>query len=209
MTQIITDISQLDPNGTYTYADYLTWKFSEMVELIKGKMMRMSAPVTQHQRISWRITTLFAFYFNNKSCEVFTAPFDVRLKDSKKAAKANKDILTTVQPDLCVICDVTKIDRRGCIGSPDLVVEILSEGNSKKEMRIKYDLYEENEILEYWIVDPEHETLHQFVLDETTKKYQGAKIYVNDDAFSSSVFADMEIDLTKIFVTYENDTQNT
>ena len=199
MTQIITDISQLDPNGTYTYADYLNWKFSEMVELIKGKMMRMSAPNLHHQRISRRITSVLDRYFENKACEYFVAPFDVRLKDSKKTAKANKDILTTVQPDLCVICDATKIDRRGCIGSPDLVVEILSEGNSKKEMRIKYDLYEENEILEYWIVDPEHETLHQFVLDETTKKYQGAKIYVNDDTFSSSVFADMEIDLTKIF----------
>ena len=209
MTQIITDISQLDPNGTYTYADYLTWKFSEMVELIKGKMMRMSAPVTQHQRISGNLYWETRKYFEGKPCELFSAPFDVRLKDSKKAAKANKDILTTVQPDLCVICDATKIDRRGCIGSPDLVVEILSEGNSKKEMRIKYDLYEENEILEYWIVDPEHETLFQFVLDETTKKYQSVKIYVNDDAFSSSVFADMEIDLTKIFVTYENDTQNT
>ena len=171
MTQIITDISQLDPNGTYTYADYLTWKFSEMVELIKGKMMRMSAPNLHHQRISRRITSVLDRYFENKACEYFVAPFDVRLKDSKKAAKANKDILTTVQPDLCVICDATKIDRRGCIGSPDLVVEILSEGNSKKEMRIKYDLYEENEILEYWIVDPEHETLHQFVLDETTCRY--------------------------------------
>ena len=209
MTQIITDISQLDPNGTYTYADYLTWKFSEMVELIKGKMMRMSAPVTQHQRISRQLQFAIHSHLLGKPCELFSAPFDVRLKDSKKTAKANKDILTTVQPDLCVICDATKIDRRGCIGSPDLVVEILSEGNSKKEMRIKYDLYEENEILEYWIVDPEHETLHQFVLDETTKKYQSVKIYVNDDAFSSSVFADMEIDLTKIFVTYENDTQNT
>jgi Uma2 family endonuclease len=199
MTQIITDISQLDPNGTYTYADYLNWKFSEMVELIKGKMMRMSAPNLHHQRISRRITSVLDRYFENKACEYFVAPFDVRLKDSKKAAKANKDILTTVQPDLCVICDPKKLHEKGCLGSPDLIIEILSRGNSKKEMRIKYDLYEENEILEYWIVAPEHETVFQFVLDETTKKYQGAKIYVSDETFSSSVFADMEIDLTKIF----------
>jgi Uma2 family endonuclease len=92
-----------------------------------------------------------------------------------------------------------KLHEKGCLGSPDLIIEILSRGNSKKEMRIKYDLYEENEILEYWIVAPEHETVFQFVLDETTKKYQGAKIYVSDETFSSSVFPDMEIDLTKIF----------
>jgi Uma2 family endonuclease len=199
MTQIITDISQLDPNGTYTYADYLNWKFSEMVELIKGKMMRMSAPNLHHQRISRRITSVLDRYFENKACEYFVAPFDVRLKDSKKTAKANKDILTTIQPDLCIICDSKKLHEKGCLGSPDLIIEILSRGNSKKEMRIKYDLYEENEVREYWIVAPEHETMFQFVLDETTKKYQGAKIYVSDETFSSSVFPDMEIDLTKIF----------
>ena len=89
MTQIITDISQLDPNGTYTYADYLNWKFSEMVELIKGKMMRMSAPIELHQRISGNLYWEMRKYFQAKSCRIYSAPFDVRLKDSKKTAKAN------------------------------------------------------------------------------------------------------------------------
>ncbi|GAB4493032.1 MAG: Uma2 family endonuclease [Raineya sp.] len=163
----ITDISQLDLNGTYSYADYLLWRFEQSVELIKGKIFQMSpAPSVRHQRVSRKIAENFYPYLNNKPCEYFIAPFDVRLLDKKKSKKANKDIYTVVQPDLCIICDKDKLDERGCIGSPDLIVEILSPGNSKKEMKIKYALYEEAGVQEYWIVFPSEYVLQQFVLNE-------------------------------------------
>lgn len=199
MPDTINDINKLDPNAIYTYADYLSWEFNEMVELIKGKIVRMSAPVEYHQRISWNLSYLIASYLWEKSCRAYSAPFDVRLKDGQKTATNNENILTTVQPDLCIICDLSKIDTKGCLGSPDLVVEILSEGNSKKEMKTKYELYEANEIPEYWIVDPTHETAHQFALDSSTQKYFLVKIWIDEDTFSSYLFPDLAIDLTKVF----------
>ena len=103
----ITDISQLDLNGTYSYADYLTWKFEQTLELIKGKIfVPMAAPSRRHQQISWRLTLQIGELFKHHSCDAYAAPFDVRLFDKRKSEKANKDIFTVVQPDLCVICDL-------------------------------------------------------------------------------------------------------
>ena len=197
-TEII-DISQLNPNGVYSYADYFTWKFTESVEVIKGKLVQMAAPKTKHQRISWQLSKALILCLENKSCEAFSAPFDVRLYDSKKSKKADKDIFTVVQPDLCVICDATKIDERGCLGAPDLIIEILSDGNSKKEMQTKFELYQELGVLEYWIADPQHESIQQFLLNETTDKYEIVRMSVKPDFLNSVVFPDLGIDLDEIF----------
>lgn len=199
MATEITDISQLNPNGVYSYADYLTWKFTEFVEVIKGKLVQMAAPKTKHQRISLRFSTALVSHLEKKNCEVFVAPFDVRLYDSKKSKKADKDIFTVVQPDLCVICDATKIDERGCLGAPDLIIEILSDGNSKKEMQTKFELYQESGVLEYWVADPQHESIQQFLLNETTDKYEMVRTSVKPDFLNSVVFSDLEIDLDEIF----------
>jgi len=95
--------------------------------------------------------------------KTFSIPFDVRLLDKNKSSIANKDVYTVVQP---VICDQNKLDEKGCIGAPDLIIEILSPGNSKKENIFKYDLYEEAGVKEYWIVFPSELVLQQFVLNE-------------------------------------------
>ncbi len=142
----ITALSQLDPNGSYTYADYLTWEFQEYVELIKGHIYKMAAPSRYHQRISSKIHGRLFMFFDNHPCHVYSAPFDVRLSTK---GTANKAVTTVVQPDICVICDLNKLDKRGCIGAPDLVIEILSPGNTHKEMRQKYEVYEENGVLEF------------------------------------------------------------
>jgi Uma2 family endonuclease len=194
----ITKLSDLDLNGSYNYADYLTWRFEETVELIKGKIFPMSpAPNVKHQQISFRMSGKFYNYFRNQPCRVFCAPFDVRLLDKKKSEKGDKNIYTVVQPDLCVICDKSKLDEQGCIGSPDLIVEILSKGNSKKEMRIKYDLYEETGVGEYWVVFPYEQVLQQFILEKG--KYQLKGSFAEDDIFKAHLFSDLEIDLAEIF----------
>ena len=200
----ITDISQLDPNGVYTYADYLTWQFEQAVELIKGKLMRMAAPNRKHQDISWQLSGRFYAQLKGLSCRAYAAPFDVRLLDKKKSLKANKDVLTVVQPDLCVICDKEKLDEKGCIGAPDLIIEILSASNSKKEMRTKKELYEENEVKEYWIIDPTHETLLQYSLQDDGT-YTPPQIFVNDEIVQSSVFATLSVNLSEIFETEEQE----
>ncbi len=189
--KLLTDISELDLNGTYSYADYLLWRFEQSVELIKGKVFQMSpAPSVRHQRVSMKLTKVFVNYFDAKTCDVFSAPFDVRLLDKKKSKKANKDIYTVVQPDLCVICDKEKLDERGCVGSPDLIVEILSPGNSKKEMKIKYALYEEAGVREYWVVFPVEYVLQQFVLNEAGK-YELKNSFTEDEVFTAHVLKNL------------------
>ena len=94
----ITNINQLDPiNGLYTYAEYLLWKFEERVELLKGKLFKMSAPSIDHQRVSRKLSTKIDNYLEGKRCEVFAAPFDVVLKNP------NGEDNTVLQPDLEVI----------------------------------------------------------------------------------------------------------
>ena len=193
----ITDINQLDVNGFYTYADYLTWKFKERVELFKGRLMKMSpAPSFSHQDISGELFGNLYIFFKNKPCKILSAPFDVRLKDSKKPV-TDSEFNTVVQPDLVVICDLDKIDERGCKGSPDLVVEILSPGNSKKEMGIKFDLYQENKIPEYWIVDPVSPYILVYYLKDG--KYLNDRPLGIDAKIQSKLFPELDFKLKTVF----------
>ena len=128
------------------------------------------------------------------SCNLYAAPFDVRLVKTK----ANDEKVTTViKPDLCVICDEDKLDDKGCIGAPDLIVEILSPGNTKKEMGIKFDLYQENEVKEYWIIDPTEKTVLMYVLLEN--KFIGLKPFIEDDNIKSTLFPEVNFPLSEIF----------
>ncbi len=195
----ITDINDLDLDGIYTYADYLTWRFEQSVELIKGKIFQMSpAPSMKHQNIATQLQGLLFIFLRGSNCKLFSAPFDVRLLDKKKSSKANQDVYTVVQPDICVICDKTKLDEKGCIGAPDLIIEILSPGNSKKEMKTKYALYEEAGVLEYWIIFPSEHVLQQFVLNEQGK-YELKNSFTEDEVFNAHIFPELQIDLAEIF----------
>ena len=194
----ITSLSQLDPNGIYSYADYLTWKFEQALEVIKGKIFPMSGPSRIHQKISWQLTVNFDNHFKQHRCEAYAAPFDVRLYDKKKSQKADKDIFTVVQPDLCVICDLTKLDDRGCLGAPDLIVEILSPGNSTREMKIKKEQYAESGVKEYWIVDYNHETLTQFSIEEDGN-FGRPLIFTSEEAVPSVIFPDFMLNLIELF----------
>jgi Uma2 family endonuclease len=194
----ITQLSQLDLNGTYSYADYLTWQFDEAVELIRGKIMLMSpAPNVKHQRISRKLSRQIDNFLPEPG-ELFTAPFDVKLYDSRKSKLADQEVYSVVQPDLCVICDNSKLTEQGCNGAPDWIIEILSKGNSNKEMRLKYELYEESYVIEYWLVYPYEEAIYQFVLNPSTKKYQLAAMYAGDEIASPKLFPELKIDLVAV-----------
>jgi Uma2 family endonuclease len=140
----ITDISSLDTSKQYTYADYLTWQFSERVELIKVWLYKMPsspsgrspAPRCIHQKVEGAIFNKFINYLESGSCEVYSSSFDVRLIKNK--GQSDKEINTVVQPDMCVICDLDKLDDAGCLGAPDLIVEILSDSTAKKDYNEKY-----------------------------------------------------------------------
>ena len=142
MSTPITSISQLDPNGTYTYADYLTWQFTELVELLRGKIMRrMSAPTDRHQALVGSLFLEIGSHLRRSPCQVRVAPYDVRLP--KRGSTADEAIYTVVQPDVCVICDPSKIEPRGCLGAPDLIIEVASPRTAARDWKDKFDLYEE------------------------------------------------------------------
>jgi len=191
----MTTFQNLDLNATYSYADYLTWQFEEAIELIKGKIFKMSpTPSSRHQEITTLLTVEVGNFFKKKPCKVFTAPFDVRLASKNQK---NEEIFSVVQPDLCVICDLNKIDAKGCIGSPDLVVEVLSLGNSKKEMSIKFDLYESAGVREYWLINPHDETVFVYFLEN--EKFIGKKPQLKESILQSTIFPELKIDLNEIF----------
>ena len=193
----ITKLSQLDMNATYSYADYLMWKLKERVELIKGKVMAMSpTPNVFHQIVSGHIHGKLYPHFINQDCNLFTAPFDVRLLDKKKST-LDKEVYTVVQPDLCVICDRSKLDDRGAFGSPDLVVEILSPGNSSREMKIKFELYQEASVKEYWIVSPIERNVLVYRLERNV--FVNNRPLSEEDFMESKLFPQLDFKIKDIF----------
>ena len=200
MSSIITNIDQLDLNKRYTYSDYLKWQFSEMVELIKGRIVRMSpAPSREHQEISFQLLLAIGQYFRKKKCKVYHAPFDVRLplpsKDDQQAI-----INTVVQPDICVICDLSKLDQQGCNGAPDWIIEILSPATSKKDLTDKFDIYQHAGVQEYWVVHPSEATIIPYRLN-AQGKYQTLRPtpFVKGEQIPSGIFPELVVDLNAIF----------
>lgn len=185
----------LSEYGKYSYADYLTWQFEEMVELIRGKVFRKAAaPRRIHQKISGRVFNKIFNHLEGHLCEVYEAPFDVRLP---LKSKKNEYIDTVVQPDICVICDPSKLDELGCVGAPDLIIEILSPGNNKKDLIHKYDVYQEAGVKEYWIIHPSEQTLLAYTLIEG--KYSPSRLLTSSHFIESQSLPGFILDLEYIF----------
>ncbi|RMG66419.1 MAG: Uma2 family endonuclease [Bacteroidetes bacterium] len=197
---MITDISQLNLNGRYTYADYLTWQFDEMVELIRGKIFRMSpAPNTGHQHLSGDLYGQIWSHLKGQSCKAFHAPFDVRLP-LPEAQQLGDKVDTVVQPDLCVVCDLTKLDRRGCQGPPDWVIEILSPSTAHKDLHEKFDLYQNAGVPEYWVVFPFERSVVVYHRNEEGR-YQAVQPqpFTAPGTVTSLTFPALNIDLGALF----------
>ncbi|MCD5406378.1 MAG: Uma2 family endonuclease [Desulfotomaculum sp.] len=180
----------------YSYSDYLKWPAGERWELVQGVACNMGpAPSRRHQEISGELFYQIKGYLqNNKTCKVYDAPFDVRLSPKTK----DEDIKTVVQPDLVVVCDLSKLDDRGCLGSPDLIIEIISPSTISWDYITKLSLYEKNKIKEYWIVHPVDKTVMVFKL-EKNNKYSKPDIYTEENRIKVGLFTELEIDLKKVF----------
>jgi len=188
----------LDYNKRYTYADYLTWVDDKMRELINGFVKLMSpAPALPHQIAGGNLFgDLRSIVRKGKgNCFVFFAPFDVRLPQNGETA--DDKIYTVVQPDICVVCDLSKIDKRGCLGAPDLIVEIQSPASAKYDLNEKFNIYEKSGVSEYWVVFPYDETIQVFLL-QPDGKYDKGKLYESGNV-PVGIFGGEEIELESIF----------
>ena len=188
----------LDESKRYTYADYLTWLDDKRRELINGFIHLMSAPNELHARISsnWGFGARIFIQKKKGKCRVYHAPFDVRLP--LKNETADDKIYDVVQPDICVICDLSKLDEKGCIGAPDLIVEVLSPSTLKYDWNYKFNLYEAAGVREYWIVDPKAKAVNVFLL-QPDGKYDLGTVYEYNQKAPVHIFKGLEIDLNELF----------
>ena len=188
----------LDESKRYTYADYLTWLDDKRRELINGFIHLMSAPMRRHARVLGKLYSKIDVFIEKKKgkCHVYLAPFDVRLPKNNETE--DDKIYNVVQPDICVICDLSKLDDKGCIGAPDLIVEVLSPSTLKNDWVYKFNLYEIAGVKEYWIVDPKEKTVNVFLL-QPNGKYDSGTVYKCKQKAPVHIFEGLEINLKKLF----------
>ena len=188
----------LDESLRYTYADYLTWLDDKRRELINGFIHLMSAPMRRHARVSVKLVRHIASFIDLKKgkCHVYYAPFDVRLPIH--GSTDDDKIYDVVQPDICVVCDLSKLDDKGCIGAPELIVEILSPSTLKYDWNYKFNLYETAGVTEYWIVDPKAKTACAFLL-QPDGRYDLGTVYDTTQKAPVHILKGLEIDLNDLF----------
>lgn len=180
----------------YTLADVLAWDDDRRMELIEGTVFLMApSPATDHQLISGELFGQLHNYLKGKRCKVISAPFDVRLFEQE--GNGPEDVDTVVVPDITVVCDPDKLDKRGCKGAPDMVVEILSPSTQRHDRLTKFNLYQRAGVREYWIVDPANRAVQSFVLEDG--RYSVKEFGAVGDKMRVNILEDCVIDLSGIF----------
>lgn len=181
----------------FTYADYLTWDDDQRWELIDGEAFCMSpGPNRLHQKWLGDLFVQFHAYLEDKPCEVYLAPFDVRLPECSDAT--DEETITVVQPDILVVCDNTRLDDRGVKGAPDLVVEIISPSTAKRDITTKFELYQRHGVKEYWLMYPNDRTLLVYRLS-AEGKYLPPDVFGEGDTVPVSLLGELEINMDRVF----------
>lgn len=179
----------------YSWEEYRSWPEEERWELIEGVAWDMSpAPSRTHQQILVDLVSQFHIFLRDSECEVFAAPFDVKLTEEVEDAAP-----TVVQPDMVLCCDGDKLTEWGMQGAPDLVVEIVSPASGRKDRKQKFSLYERHGVGEYWIVDPEEKVVEIYRHDGA--RFQRLGAYGPEDRPGVRVLPGFELDLADTFRT--------
>lgn len=180
----------------YNYVDYLSWADDKRYELIDGILIDMTpAPSRLHQKVLGDLYNQFYNFLKKKPCEVYIAPFDVRLPGQEEEDETSS---TVVQPDLVVVCDPTKLDDRGCKGAPDLIIEVLSPETAKKDLSLKLRLYERVGVALYWVAHPVDKTVMVFSLDERDQ-YGKPDVFGEGEKIRVELLDELIIDLSTVF----------
>jgi len=186
------------PDKHYTYGDCKTWPEDERRELIEGTAWDMSpAPNRCHQEIFGELFRQIGNFLENNPCKVYAAPFDVLLPGPGEYKE--DDVSTVVQPDISVICDAGKLTDKGCTGAPDWIIEILSPNTSKKDFSIKFNLYQNRGVKEYWIADPGNKYIHVYHLDYKGNYQKEPEVFIVGDSIERGVIKGLVIKLERVF----------
>ena len=179
----------------YTYADALAWEESDRIELVDGEAFMMAPPSTAHQAACMALSAQLYNYLVGKRCQVFPAPFGVRLFEED--GDFPEDVDTLVEPDISVVCDRSKLDDRGCKGAPDLVIEVLSPATQRHDRLTKFDLYQRSGVQEYWIVDLDARVVLVHTLEEG--RYHSPLVYPAHSSVPVGVLEECTVDLGLVF----------
>jgi Uma2 family endonuclease len=182
----------------FTYADYESWPDDERWELINGIAWNMSpAPGRTHQLLAGRLYGAFAAAVAESGCTYYPAPFDVFLPADPGTPVS--DIDTVVQPDLTLVCRDDRVTERGCIGPPDLVVEILSPYTLLKDIDAKRRVYERARVREYWLIDPGNKGLLVYLLRENGTYPGQPSVYQWEGILTTPLLPSLRLDLEELF----------
>ncbi len=156
----------------------------------------MAPPSRIHQEIGGEIFRQLANFLEGKKCEVYPAPFGVRLFEQD--GDTPEDVDTVIEPDITVVCDKNKLDKHGCKGAPDMIVEILSPSSLRHDRLVKLNLYRRAGVREYWIADPENKSVQVFLPDDggSLRLHED---YSSKDAAKVNVLDGCFIELSKVF----------
>ena len=185
----------LPQENRYTMAEALTWDEQDRIELIDGYPVMMAPPSRVHQKISGELFGQLRDYLKGKKCEIYHAPFAVRLFE--RDGERPEDVDTLVEPDISVVCDPSKLDDIGCKGAPDLVMEILSSSTTRHDKFTKFNLYQRAGVREYWIVDPADKSVQVFVLEDG--RYTAKDFGASGDRLRVNILEDCVVDLSQVF----------
>lgn len=179
------------PDRKISYSEFLAidQKSSDPLEYINGQIFLQASPSTEHQLIVTNLSAELRNFFKKTNCQTFVSPYDIILQSNEETNR--------VQPDLTVICDKQGLTKNNYLGTPDLVVEVLSPSTAAKDYIIKMNLYMRAGVKEYWIVSPRNRTVQVFVLDRDT--YGEPLNFTAKDALRSVLFPHLVIDLGDIF----------
>lgn len=170
----------------YTVEDIETLPEDVRAELIDGQLFYMAVPTISHQGILTHLLVEISGYIKHKNgdCKVYPAPVALYLTEDNR---------TYLEPDLMVVCDLSKLDDKGCHGAPDMIAEIVSPSTRSRDYLLKLNKYQKIGVREYWIVDPEKKTVYVY---QFAGEGQSGTVEIYDfaDSLPVGIFENLTID---------------
>jgi Uma2 family endonuclease len=157
----------------------------------------MAGPSPVHQDLLLELAIQLHGFLKGTPCRAHIAPFEVRLFPKEDGSDN-----TYVEPDIFVVCDKSKIDRHGCKGAPDFVVEILSPSSRSMDLLYKLNKYRDAGVREYWVIDPEETLVMVYIFDEGKTLYT-AYSAKETEKLEVTVLKGCFIDLKALFASLE------